>query len=112
MQPRMSVHDQIATLARMERQTVAFAVEDHGAKTMWADLVLGLEHLAVLGRDGGFGLFEAALDVQVDERTVIAGFVLRRDKQTPAGLFSFGGKQADPEAGILLQLDCLPRTVE
>jgi hypothetical protein len=89
----------------MKREPVAFAVEDDRAKPVWSDLVLRFEHLSILGHDGRFGLIQATVDIEVNQRSMIARLVLRRDEQAAAGLFSFRREQSDREPGILLPLD-------
>src|SRR5262245_8955778 len=53
----------------MQGDPVSFAVTHEGAEPMGADLVPGFEDRAAAGFHSGDRLVEAALDVQVDQRT-------------------------------------------
>ena len=51
----------------MERNPVAFTIEDDGAVPVRADLVPGLQHLAAVGLDGGDGLVKPPLRIQIEQ---------------------------------------------
>ena len=62
-----------AELIRMERDAIAFAVEDDRAKPERADRVLRFDNAAAIHRHCGHRFVETAASVQINHDSVFAG---------------------------------------
>jgi len=68
----------------MQRNSVAFAVDDDRAKTKWPDRMFGLNDLATVRRDCRDGFIEPAIRVEVNHDALLAGLLFGTGKQTAA----------------------------
>src|ERR1035441_9664554 len=92
---------------RMQRDTIAFAVEHDGAGTVWADGMLRLEHLAAVRSDCRDSLVKPPLAIEVEQwpllrRFSLMAFAARR--QTSAHSMFVGVRQHGKAHALVLLL--------
>ena len=68
----------------MQRDAVAFAIQRYGAEAVWADGVNVFLHGAAVFDELGDGIANAAIGVEVNKQTLVAGNFLRLHDETTA----------------------------
>src|SRR4051812_3562742 len=60
----------------MKRQAIALTVENDGAVTVWADLMLRVKDLSPVRAHGGDRLIESAVGIEIEKRSLCGRLVL------------------------------------
>src|SRR5262249_29945555 len=89
----------------MERDAVAFTVENNGAVTVGTDRVLGFEDLAAIGCDRGDRLVQAPVGVEIKERPFDGGLFTGMLNKTAADIALAVRQDAYRRAGDLFFVD-------
>ena len=89
----------------MQRDTIAFTVEDNGAQTVRANRVARLEHFAPVGSHRRGRVVQAPLATQVNKQAVVGGLdviVIGPRDQTTAYSAWFMRQYGKGHSGVLL----------